>query len=396
MIKKKKLLLICFFLIITFSLLISHVSAEKIDDNPAKYFNKVKVKNSKNPYFLYKPFKKTNTYIGKVDIKNTSSGVNYYYNKSSNFKQIMPVYYTYNSEIKLKTKKMAKTKTYSNGKYKLTIKTIKNSKGKFKYLKLKKIVQKNEYYIIKNPYFSNSEYLNWRNSHITKIANIIKKNITSYNYKDKNVYNTELANAVIRYLWLNIKYDDNYSNDQSAITTLKRKSGTCLGKSMLAGALLRAVGIPTYFESSYPKTGKGHIWPVSYIFYNNKYQWVRAETTYYYSDTEDRYYYSIIGNLQKENELYKKGIDTLNSQIEINNQEISFLNSLINYNNISATEYYTIINKEYSSNCLIEINITNLIYLSKYFKLKYPFQKDSLNWWIIGENGIYDYSKTFT
>ena len=47
---------------------------------------------------------------------------------------------------------------------------------------------------------------------------------------------------------------------------------------MLAGALLRALGIPTYFQSSENEIN-GHIWPVSYIFYGDDYYWIPAEPT---------------------------------------------------------------------------------------------------------------------
>lgn len=411
MIEKKKLLLV-FCLLIAFSLAISHVSAEKIEDNPAKYFNKIKTKNKKTTYFSYKPFKKTSVSIGQEYTLNTSSNVNYYYNKNSKFKKVLPFYYTYTSQIKYKVKKTEKTKIYNKGKYKLTIKTLKNSKGKFRYLILAKKKTKNHYTTITNPYFTNSRNINWKNSDIQNIAKQIKANVTRYNYTNKDLYNTELANSVVRYLWINIKYDYSYSKDQSALTTLKRKSGTCLGKSMLAGALLRAVGIPTYFEGSFPKSGAGHIWPVSYIFYNTKYQWICAETTRDYSNNTHNNYFEIIGNPQKERELYEKSITTLNNQIknyeiyyyyndnkekiEKNKLEITYLTSLINYNNNSVQKYYYAVTKEFSSDCLILINIFNWIYLKTYFELKYPFQKNAINWWIINESGKYNFFKEYT
>ena len=137
-----------------------------------------------------------------------------------------------------------------------------------------------------------------------------------------------------------------------------------------------------------------------------------AETTRDYSNNTHNNYFEIIGNPQKERELYEKSITTLNNQIknyeiyyyyndnkekiEKNKLEITYLTSLINYNNNSVQKYYYAVTKEFSSDCLILINIFNWIYLKTYFELKYPFQKNSIDWWIINESGKYNFFKEYT
>jgi transglutaminase-like putative cysteine protease len=276
---------------------------DEINNNPKKYFDKLKSKNKKNSYFSFRPFEKihTNSYEDHSIILNASSGVNYYYNKNSEFKSPKIINITYSSQMNYKTRNMEKTKTYTNGNYKLTIETKKNSKGVTKYLKLIKKVNENSYTSTNNPYFAISNQCNWANPTIMNLAETIKANVTKNANKDK--YNMELANAAIRYVQTHIKYDYTYSSDQSAITTLKRGSGTCTGNTMLAGALLRALGIPTYFESSSDKTSC-HMWQVSYIFYENSYQWIPAEPTYDF--TKISYYPNLI---EYKNPFTKNALD---------------------------------------------------------------------------------------
>ena len=276
----------------------------------------------KNSYFYFKPFKQSRmTYDDENSlILNTSSSVDYYYNKNSKFEKQTMLERVYSSHLVYKTKKIENSKIYTNGKYTLAIDTYKNGKnGIFKHLTLTKVVYETYYTSIKNPYFNISKKCNWVNPSIKNLAEAIKANVTLSNHVNKDIYNMELANAVIRYLHTYIKYDDYYSLDQSDIATLKRGNGSCIGKSMLAGALLRALGIPTYFERSYDEVN-GHIWPVSYIFYENSYQWVPTETT-----------------------------------IDIDDEEY----------NINLKEY------------------------------KYPFQRNATNWWIIDQNGKYNFSKLY-
>ena len=257
-----------------------------INKNPKKYFDNKKTQNMKKPHFYFKPFKQTHVeYNDEVEIIfDYTSSVNYYYNKDSKFMKLKQLNRDYSSHLVYKTKKMEKSKSYTNGKYTLIIDTYKNEKyGIFKHLTLTKAGYELHPVSIKNPYFNISKSCNWTNPTIKKLAKAIKANVTISNHTNKDIYNMELANAVIRYIHTNIKYDTHYSLVQSDIATLNRGKGNCMGGSMLAGALLRALGIPTYFESS-QNYEEGHIWPVSYIFYNNSYQWVPAETTTYIDD----------------------------------------------------------------------------------------------------------------
>jgi len=262
-------------------------------------------------------------------ILNTSSGVNYYYNKNSKFKKQIIIEHTYSSHLIYKTKKIENSKVYTNGKYKLITDTYKNGKkGVFKHLTLVKVVYETRYTSIKNPYFNISKKCNWTNPTIKNLAEAIKANVTKSNNVKKDIYNTELANAVIRYVHTHIKYDYNPSSDQSAIATLKRGNGSCVGNSMLAGALLRALGIPTYFEASDDKI-EGHIWPVSYIFYENSYQWIPAETTYDFTD--DINYETYYSNLKEYRYPFQR--NALNEWIIDQNGKYNFSNIYgYNYN----------------------------------------------------------------
>jgi transglutaminase-like putative cysteine protease len=152
---------------------------------------------------------------------------------------------------------------------------------------------------IKNPYFNLSKECDWNHPAIKNLANTIKASVP-YN-SNIDIYRMELANAVIRYLHVNISYDYSISKDQSALTTFQRKSGTCLGNTMLAGALLRALDIPVYFQTSYQvnKTDArgydgGHIWVVAYLFYEGKYQWVPADPVSDFTKDQSNYYNNLI------------------------------------------------------------------------------------------------------
>ena len=59
---------------------------------------------------------------------------------------------------------------------------------------------------------------------------------------------------------------------------------------MLAGALLRVLGIPVYFHYEWRSSHDlPHVWPVAYIFYQNSYQWVPAEPTHHYTNLTTYY-----------------------------------------------------------------------------------------------------------
>ena len=252
-----------------------------INKNPKKYFDNKKTQNMRNSYFYFKPFKQSNKIYDNEcgSVFNISSGVDYYYNKDSKFKKEIYIIRDYSSHLVYKTKKMENSKTYANEKYTLTIDTYKNGKNCiYKHLTLTKTVYESYNTSIKNPYFNISKKCNWTNPTIKKLAEAIKANVTISNHDNKDIYNMELANAVMRYIHTYIKYDTHYSLVQSDIATLKRGKGNCMGESMLAGALLRALGIPTYFQSSENEIN-GHIWPVSYIFYGDDYYWIPAEPT---------------------------------------------------------------------------------------------------------------------
>ena len=283
-----------------------HVLSEKgANKNPKKFYAKLQSKNKKN-YVLFqsqalKKLKPITNPTGKMIA--TSSGSAYYYNKNSDFKREEVTTNTYYKRMWYSVKKKEATKNYTNGEYTVYTSTYRSLGRWCKQVELYKDINKTSYKTIKNPYFTISKECNWTHPLIMSVANSIKANITRSNYSSDDVYNMELANAVIRYLHLNIKYDYTFSKDQTALTTLKRGSGTCYGNTLLAGALLRAVGIPVYFETQYTKkevnfTGynsegglTGHIWPVTYIFYDNKYNWVPAETTTYYGNVKNYEYY---------------------------------------------------------------------------------------------------------
>ena len=306
-------------------------SGTGINNNPKLYFDKMKTQKKKNS--LFGNFRQTNKrsyWDVKDPILNISSGVDYYYDKNSNFKKPITTKYTYNSYFHYKTGKMEKKKMYTNGKYTLTIFTEKGSKGVTKFFSLDKVVYETSYKSVKNPYFTVSKECDWTNPTVINLASAIKSTVTRSNYANDDLYNTAVANAVIRYLHTNIKYDKSFS-DQSAITTLQRESGSCVGNSMLAGALLRVLGIPAHFQSSWNKTkgALGHTWIVAYIFHENSYRWVPAETTYYFAD-------DLYGNSQ----------------------------------------WYT-----------DELGIRR--------EFDYSFQTNAIDWWIIGKDGKYDFMKGY-
>ena len=289
---------------IRFSYTVGSMSEAQIKKNPSKYFNELKSKNKKDKYYSFKDYKYSGSSTLQSNYKyenisNTSSNIDYYYNRESIFKNSENGYKVYSSSIGFKTKKMEKSQEYGNKNYIVRIQTVKGSNGIFKWVYLYKYDYGKINYSLKNPYFNISKNCNWSHPAIINLANTIKASVSPNANKD--VYRMEIANAVLRYMHTNIKYDDSFSEDQSAITTLQRKSGTCLGNTMLAGALLRALGIPTYFQTSYnvtpiPKNHNrttmgfvSHVWVVSYLFYEGKYQWVPGEATTYSSvDRPDR------------------------------------------------------------------------------------------------------------
>jgi len=275
-----------------------------ISGDPKKYFDSMRKKHGKKKYFDYEPFNRLDTYsypytlLGnptKEFIINTSSNVDYY-DRNSKFKAISTREYAYwSSYIWYPAKKMEKPKNYTNGKYKLSIETFNYGKrGIYKKLSLFKSVFETRYTTMNNPYFANSKECTWTNPTIMNLAQSIKANVNIYDYYDYDQYNTELANEVMRYIVTNIKYDDSVK-DQTALSVLKRGTGNCVGNSHLAGALLRALGIPTYFEESWPEPHpskkRPHAWIVAYIFYENRYQWVPAETTQYFTGIYDYTYH---------------------------------------------------------------------------------------------------------
>jgi len=266
-----------------------YFSENEIRKNPKKYFNKLQSKNKKNYVFFNSNPSKKIDYLNSptVNMIATSSDVAYYYNKDSNFKKEVITENIYYSNMYYMVKKAEKQKNYTNGEYTVYISSYKYLGKWFKHVELVRKVNKTSYGSIKNPYFTISKECNWTNPRIISLANSIKANVSKINYTNDDEYKMELANAVIRYLHLNIQYDYNFSTDQTAVTTLIRGSGTCYGKSMLAGALLRALGIPTYFESQWTNrsgTIEGHTWPMAYIFYKSGYQWIPSETTTYLGD----------------------------------------------------------------------------------------------------------------
>ena len=280
-----------------FSSTIGSMSEVEIENDPTKYFNELKSKNKKDKYYNSKDYKELGVYFYSnyyryENLLNTSSSVSYYYNSNSMFSnqdKIFRYCYTY---LAFKTKKMESSKTYVKGDYKLTIQTVQNSEGIFKHIYLYKNVNETRSSSVKNPYFSNSIYCDWTNPSIISLAESIKATVPSNANID--IYRYNLSNAVIKYLHLNIAYDYSFSTDQSALTTLQRGSGTCLGNAMLAGALLRYLGIPTYFETSSnvstpDETEESHIWVVSYLFYDGKYQWVPADPTHDYTKNPSEY-----------------------------------------------------------------------------------------------------------
>ena len=282
---------------IKFSTTVGSMSENEIKNNPEKYYNELKSKNKKDKYYSFKDYKQIDLYFYSnlhryENLLNTSSSVSYYYNKNSMFSnkdKIFKYCYTY---LVFKTKKMESSKTYTKGDYELTTQTVQNSNGIFKHIYLYKNFNETRSSSVKNPYFNTSKYSDWTHPSIKSLAEAIKANVTPNANID--IYRMDLANAVIKYLHLNIAYDYSYSNDQSALTTLQRGYGTCLGNSMLAGALLRYLGIPTYFQTSYNSTNPnknadGHIWVMSYLFYEGKYQWVPADPTDDYTYRQAKY-----------------------------------------------------------------------------------------------------------
>jgi len=302
-----------------------YFSERDIHKNPKKYFDKLKSKNKKNSYvFTFLPSKKTNSIKTPTgNISATSSDVNYYYNPDSLFNKEETTTDTYYSRMYYPVKKAENKKNYTDGEYTIYTSTYKiKTYGKWwKHVEMVRKVNKTGYSSVKNPYFTVSEKCNWKDPLILSIANSIKANITRSNYATEDMYRMELANAVIRYLHINIKYDYSFSKDQTAVSTLQRGYGTCYGNTMLAGALLRAVGIPVYFESSYKDTGPeneiGHTWPVTFIFYGSTYQWLPADGAHYYGN--DTHYLSNSTSFYNSNPnylypFYFGAVDWWNSQ----------------------------------------------------------------------------------
>jgi len=286
------------------------LSEQSVNKDPKKFYDKLESKNKKNyVLFNHDPFKQSKTETNPTgNILATSSGSAYYYNKNSEFKKEEITKTTSYCQMWYMVKNKEAPKNYTNGEYTVYTNTYRTIGRWFKQVTLYKNVNTTSYSSVKNPYFTISKECNWTHPLIMSVANNIKSTIKRSDYANDDIYNMELANAVIRYMHLNIKYDYTFSKDQTALTTLTRGSGTCYGNTMLAGALLRAVGIPVYFETQYTNkkvnvTGynegslTGHIWPVTYISYDNKYNWVPAETTTYYGDNPN--YESVYLSLAK-------------------------------------------------------------------------------------------------
>jgi hypothetical protein len=281
--------------------------ATGISSDPKKYFESMKKKNMKKKKFGFVPFYKFNTFSfhnspkwapKKNSILTTSSSN--YFDKNSKFSVLSTKEYAYfSSYFWFPTNKMEKSKTYTNGKYKLTISTFTSGKTKYKQFLLSKNVYETRYNKVNNPYFAISKQCNWSNPSIKNLAEMIKANVLVSNYANNDLYKTALATEVLRYINTNIKYDNDASGSfddnvkyQTATLALQKGKANCAGNSMLAGALLRYLDIPTYFQ----RVGKpevkddiGHIYIVSYIFYEGLYQWIPAESTYYFTSNYEYY-----------------------------------------------------------------------------------------------------------
>ena len=170
--------------------------------------------------------------------------------------------------------KWYKSKFYKKYHYKCIKYTYKYVNGVF----IKKFIKKNHKYTKKSKMY-NYRKIDWSNYVLPsydcesdnskihkKVKQIIKVEAKRLHIKTSKLTDEQKASAILKWVQLNIKYD-NYGNTRNgALKTLKLKTGNCVDASHLAIALLRATNIPAKYEAKFlDYAGEGHCWHLSYF-----------------------------------------------------------------------------------------------------------------------------------
>jgi len=125
------------------------------------------------------------------------------------------------------------------------------------------------YQKIPNPYLSPSNSCQSNNPTIKKLAKKITNGKTDKAAADK----------ILAYVQKKIVYQKYSNTKYGALKTLKLKRGNCVDSTHLTVALLRAAGIPAQYHDEGVYNEFGHCWPLVYVKYKGKNQWLPGEST---------------------------------------------------------------------------------------------------------------------
>jgi len=126
-----------------------------------------------------------------------------------------------------------------------------------------------KYENIANPYISPCQSCQVFNPTLQKIAKSLSKGKT-----DKAA-----ADRILAYVQKRIVYEGYSNTKYGAYETWKLKRGNCVDSSHLTVALLRAAKIPAIYADKGVYDQFGHCWPMAYVPYKGKNQWLPGEAT---------------------------------------------------------------------------------------------------------------------
>ncbi|WP_333658384.1 transglutaminase domain-containing protein [Methanobrevibacter sp.] len=182
---------------------------------------------------------------------------------------------------------------------------------KFRWVKIKNLVTTTKYTNLgKNPSFPKGAKVTFSNN--KKDATLTATKVISTNYvKILNPYlepstfcdsddpkimkwakklakgkkNKAAADKILGYVQKRIRYELYSNTKYGSYTTWEIKWGNCVDSSHLTVALLRAAGIPAQYEHAGLYNKIGHAWPLVYVKYKGKYQWLPGEATNDYPES---------------------------------------------------------------------------------------------------------------
>lgn len=253
-----------------------------------KVVYKIKIKNKKK----IKTVKQYKAYLTKFYFKNVKYVEYYYDNKTYNlvgekegYKKVKlsKKYWKFVSKKNIETKYKWYKSKYRN------VYTYKSTKITYKYVNgiyVKKYVNKN-YKFKKNGKYKNKRKNDWsmyvlpsvdcesdNKLIMAKSKSIIKNEAKRLHKSVSKLTDEQKANAILKWVQKNIKYENYGNTRKGAVNTLKNKYGNCVDQSHLSIALLRSINIPAKYESKNVGSD-GHTWHLAFF----KGKWKAGEST---------------------------------------------------------------------------------------------------------------------